>query len=289
MADNLDDEIIDNSTTPNPKEPENENISPTDAEIIPSNKEIKDMEVHHHPNLHHNPKPWKEYLLEGLMIFIAVCMGFIAENIHEHISNKEIEKRNMEIVVGNLNDDNAQLKYCISGNEQVIKALDTLISFQDFHNTDTLQSNRFYDLFTRGFSNHYFFSNTAAIDQMKSSGSLRLIKNKMVLNGIFNYENENEVIASNKAYLDILFDKGLEDASMFLNFRDVSTLPVLTAQNDRKNSPATNQQIIFKFFNEVALRKVTLEGFYLPQLKEQQKNAGALIRLLEKEYNIKDE
>jgi hypothetical protein len=35
------------------------------------------MEVHHHPNLHHEKKPWKEYILEGLMIFFAVTMGFL--------------------------------------------------------------------------------------------------------------------------------------------------------------------------------------------------------------------
>ncbi len=30
------------------------------------------MEVHHHPDLHHKPKKWKEYFLEFLMIFLAV-------------------------------------------------------------------------------------------------------------------------------------------------------------------------------------------------------------------------
>ena len=44
------------------------------------------MEVHHHPNLHHQAKPWKEYLLEFLMIFLAVTLGFFAENIREYIS-----------------------------------------------------------------------------------------------------------------------------------------------------------------------------------------------------------
>jgi hypothetical protein len=34
------------------------------------------MEVHHHP--HVEKKNFKEYLLEGLMIFIAVTMGFFA-------------------------------------------------------------------------------------------------------------------------------------------------------------------------------------------------------------------
>ena len=42
------------------------------------------MEVHHHP--HVEKKSFKEYILEGLMIFMAVTMGFIAENIRENIS-----------------------------------------------------------------------------------------------------------------------------------------------------------------------------------------------------------
>ena len=42
------------------------------------------MEVHHHP--HVEKKSFKEYLLEGLMIFLAVSMGFIAENIRENLT-----------------------------------------------------------------------------------------------------------------------------------------------------------------------------------------------------------
>src|ERR1700760_3041478 len=47
------------------------------------------MEVHHHPNLHHEKKPWKEYILEGLMIFLAVTMGFFAESLREHINEHD--------------------------------------------------------------------------------------------------------------------------------------------------------------------------------------------------------
>ena len=49
------------------------------------------MEVHHHPQLEHEPKPWKEYFLEFVMIFLAVTMGFFAESFREHIVNKERE------------------------------------------------------------------------------------------------------------------------------------------------------------------------------------------------------
>ena len=48
------------------------------------------MEVHHHP--HVEKKGFKEYILEGLMIFLAVSMGFIAENIREKIVDNEKEK-----------------------------------------------------------------------------------------------------------------------------------------------------------------------------------------------------
>jgi hypothetical protein len=49
------------------------------------------MEVHHHPQLEHKPKPWKEYFLEFLMIFLAVTMGFFAESLREHVNDNSKE------------------------------------------------------------------------------------------------------------------------------------------------------------------------------------------------------
>ena len=47
------------------------------------------MEVHHHPEIPHEKKKLKEYFLEFVMIFLAVTLGFIAENIRENISDSE--------------------------------------------------------------------------------------------------------------------------------------------------------------------------------------------------------
>ena len=46
------------------------------------------MEVHHHAG-HHGPKKWKEYITEFLMLFLAVTLGFLAENIREVYVEKE--------------------------------------------------------------------------------------------------------------------------------------------------------------------------------------------------------
>ena len=61
------------------------------------------MEVHHHPHL--EKKSFKEYLLEGLMIFFAVSMGFIAENIREFISDNAKEKEFIESILEDLKED----------------------------------------------------------------------------------------------------------------------------------------------------------------------------------------
>src|ERR1700733_12146647 len=72
----------------------------TDSEIEHPISEIKElptansklhtentMEVHHHPEV--EKKGFKEYILEGLMIFLAVTMGFFAENLRETISDNQ--------------------------------------------------------------------------------------------------------------------------------------------------------------------------------------------------------
>jgi hypothetical protein len=70
------------------------------------------MEVHHHP--HPEKKTLKEYLLEGLMIFLAVSMGFIAENIREHIAEGEKEIEYMKSLVDDIADNKKVLLKQIS-------------------------------------------------------------------------------------------------------------------------------------------------------------------------------
>jgi hypothetical protein len=45
------------------------------------------MELHHHPVEHHEKKTFKDYFLEFMMIFLAVSLGFLAENFREYITD----------------------------------------------------------------------------------------------------------------------------------------------------------------------------------------------------------
>ena len=73
---------------------------------------ITQIEVHHHP--HVEKKSFKEYLLEGLMIFLAVAMGFFAENIREHLAEQEKGKQYINSFYQDLKYDTSHLTKLIN-------------------------------------------------------------------------------------------------------------------------------------------------------------------------------
>src|ERR1700722_12240020 len=101
-----------------PEDPNNTQISTQSPET--------EMEVHHHPQLDHKPKPWKEYLLEGLMIFIAVMLGFFAENIREDITNNEHVRQLTSQLVQDLKTDTTKLNTIILNESKILRSNDTL-------------------------------------------------------------------------------------------------------------------------------------------------------------------
>ena len=64
------------------------------------------MEVHYIPNVER--KGFKEYFLEFLMIFLAVTLGFFAENIRERFVERAQEKEYIRSLYDDLgHDENA--------------------------------------------------------------------------------------------------------------------------------------------------------------------------------------
>ena len=103
------------------------------------------MEVHHHPDLHHQNKKFSEYFLEFLMIFLAVCMGFIAENISEHFSDNAKEKEYITSLVRNLQDDSTNLVNTIKENQvQKLEKLNKLMNLSSKNISDTLNRRLLY-------------------------------------------------------------------------------------------------------------------------------------------------
>ena len=67
------------------------------------------MEVHHPHHLTHKKK-WSEYILEFIMLFAAVTLGFFAENVREHQIIEHKTHQNLQSVVLDLKKDSILLQ-----------------------------------------------------------------------------------------------------------------------------------------------------------------------------------
>jgi hypothetical protein len=146
------------------------------------------MEVHHHPDVHHKHKPWKEYLLEGMMIFLAVFMGFIAENIREHIADHEREQQYMESLVHDLALDTVAFKAGFPVKEKRIAAIDSVyLFFENNPNAKDIPVSVHRNI-KRTLWDRIYTRNTGTIDQLKNAGGLRLIRKRAVRDSIVTYD-----------------------------------------------------------------------------------------------------
>ena len=160
------------------------------------------MEVHHHP--HAEKKNFKEYLLEGLMIFLAVTLGFIAENIREHIVNKERESQYMKSFVRDLSKDETQLPELVKNIQvQQLEAADSLPILLKYINLQK-PANKIY-LYMRGITRQQPLSayiTDRTIVQLKNAGEIRLISNQQIVDSLIEYYKHIDFVTSLQGILE---------------------------------------------------------------------------------------
>ena len=140
------------------------------------------MEVHHHS---HKPKKWKEYLTEFFMLFLAVSMGFIAENLREkHIEDERSEEL-MHAFVNDVKENQKQLDSLIINNQRLSRYYDSMAFDNGFgrRQVDLLKLAENLDL-----KMYRFINKKTIFEQMKSSGALRYIQDKEILKSMLRYE-----------------------------------------------------------------------------------------------------
>jgi len=145
------------------------------------------MEVHHHPDIEHKPKHFKEYLLEGFMIFIAVMMGFIAENIREAINNHEHVQQLTSQLMIDLRADIDQLNNADNGETQIVKANDSLFNMLS-QPLKTIDMKKVQMLAATSHSLWLFHQSTGAVNAIKNELHLEQFSNSKIISYISAYE-----------------------------------------------------------------------------------------------------
>jgi hypothetical protein len=246
------------------------------------------MEVHHHS---HHPKKWKEYITEFLMLFLAVSLGFMAENIREHQIEKQREIAYLQNVHEDLKLDLINIDDVISSNTIRLQAMDTL--FQLINNNTITNEDVYY--YIRNLALRATFeSSHVGLDQIKSAGGFRMVKNPEIISGIQEYERALDAL--NK--LENVRERTLEQArfKMAVVFEPTISYEMLVNQGQgdmRFNRPQKADEILQK--NKQAVKELfNLVTFglnsnrYLNRILSNQKKIGLkLDSAIVKEYGDK--
>ena len=244
------------------------------------NFKITLMEVHHHP--HVEKKNFKEYLLEGLMIFLAVSMGFIAENIRESTTAHEKEKQYVESMLQDLKEDTVKINIGIEKNQARVSGLDSLVKYlYAFPYSDSCL-NKIYDLRKHlRYRAEVFFTKRTLV-QLKNSGGLQLIKNMAISDSIVNYDEQN--LTAERQW-EVSFNSMWQGRTVEYRIFDLRYDPA-TPQKNRLL--INDEKLLMEYANWVNNTRYAF-GNYVYYLQDHKKAASQLIAVLKKEYHIEAE
>lgn len=244
------------------------------------------MEVHSHT---HTPrKKWAHYFWEFLMLFLAVFCGFLAEYQLEHKIEKDREKQFIQTMVADLKSDTAQLAEIISYEHRREIMVDSMIELFSRSDYKKFGSEIYY--YARSLTRpRYFFPNDRTLQQLKNSGSLRMIRNLSVSDSImfydqqlrslmFIYEDERIIREAFRDITGSVFN-GKVMYSMFgpLVFKRPSGLPGLFNDNQESiNKVISTAQYLKSLINAIRIRQENLQFI-----------ARDLIGFLQNEYGLK--
>jgi len=182
------------------------------------------MEVHHHPHVPTHAKPWKEYLLEGLMIFVAVTLGYGAENIREHF----IETKKAVVSAKNLYkdvlDDSVTYQQSLQNRDRQ-DALFEIISDQYEKKQITQHIPELYAAHSYVSLRMLPIMNSLALDEIKSSGTLRFIEDDSLKTAIQLYAGRSNglILRAQReySYIDRMIDPITTTNFKYTFFREI--------------------------------------------------------------------
>jgi len=170
------------------------------------------MEVHAHTHIpdSHRGNKWTHYLWEFLMLFLAVFCGFLAENIREHMIEKNRETKYIGSMIEDLKVDTTNINIHTkfrSDRRRRMDSLSFLLSQPDYLNHTALIY--YYARWIPRIT--YFYSTDRTIQQLKNAGGMRLITRQAAAEAIMAYDAQLKLVQTQNYSLE------QEVVSRFLN------------------------------------------------------------------------
>ena len=164
------------------------------------------MEVHHphHPT---HKKKWSEYIIEFVMLFTAVTLGFFAENLREHqIMNHRVEQNKIAIL-RDLQADSINISKAFATEDSCIYTFNRVNNILYLAKTNKINQNQLID-------------SIKSIDKLIAYSTTLYVNNSSFKNmqssGLLSYVEEGEFKNTLASYYEVNF-KSIEAANVFFD------------------------------------------------------------------------
>jgi len=147
------------------------------------------MEVHPHTSAHHEDKKFKDYFLEFLMIFLAVSLGFLAENLREYITDKNHVEELAGQLREDLSNDTTKLTRLIAFQQLQVNRADSLYAIL-VQPPSQIDFKKLQDMVVDCERVDFFYPSTGAISTIKKDLHLRKFVKTKIAKHIDLYEKD---------------------------------------------------------------------------------------------------
>src|SRR6188768_1213508 len=245
------------------------------------------MEVHHHS--HSSRKKWTHYLWEFLMLFLAVFCGFLAEYQLEHKIEKDRELQYIRSLYEDLKENDKMFDHAIIAQRNRIDMMDSMINI--LNHPESIRGNE---------GLLYYFArmsprlqtltlNNRTFEQLKNSGSFRLIRKIETSNRIMAYYENIPLIRQIEGLYFGEFDHYKITASRIFD-------PAVFTSMEMKNGEITRteQNPPLQSYDPGLIKQLSLFAVYMngsgrgiiQQVRELKQKGEAMIDYLQKEYHL---
>ena len=247
------------------------------------------MEVH--TDSHTPRKKWTHYFWEFLMLFLAVTLGFFVENQREHYIEHQREKQFIGSLFNDIRSDTANIARIISARTAKERMLDSISNMMNsLRPANFIKQIYPYAVYVGRTLPYRFLPNDGTMQQLKNSGALRLIRNRVVVDSISKYDinvrnmlgqyavEENQIEHYRTAGAKIF------DALVFSEMIDENAAVVRPPADNTSFQPYSSRELSewnYRIYGLNGINKANRRD-----LRSLLKQATELLDLLKKEYHL---
>ena len=241
------------------------------------------MEVHKHPHHVTHKKKWGEYLLEFFMLFLAVFLGFMAENFREHNVERSKEREYMHSIVADLREDTTIINGSIAYNGRISGSDSLLLLSLQSPSRDSFTVSQIFKYFSKASNFWVEFNESKTFEQLKSTGDMRLIRSKPVLDSMSKYY---QLVSSEKIFRDEI------QAQLQLTYNLADKIFNVYAYESNLGQPSNliiNDALLIKEYSNKLNHLIKSYREFMRHLRLLKTKAVNFMSAIIKEYHFKNE